>query len=129
MIRRRITAAAALLLLLAGAGAAQRQASRRVRFARGATSAVVEGAVIRGDRDRYVVAARAGQRLRLAITSLEDNAVFQLYAPGQRPLRGAGEADDARRWSGLLPRTGDYVVVVGGTRGNASYRLTVSIRP
>ena len=129
MIRRRFTAAAALLLLLAGAGAARQQASRRVRFARGATSAVVEGAVIRGDRDRYVVAARAGQRLQLAITSREDNAVFQLYAPGGRPLRGAGEMDDARRWAGAPPATGDYVVVVGGTRGNASYRLTVSIRP
>jgi hypothetical protein len=127
MIRRHLFVILALLLA-AGAGSSQEHV-RRVRFARGASSAVVEGAVARGDRDRYLVHARAGQRLQLSITSLEDNAVFQLRSPGARRfLRGVGEMDDAKRWSGVLPATGDYEVVVGGTRGNASYRLAVAVR-
>lgn len=129
MIHRRLAAACALLALLAGAGAAQQDTVRRVRFARGASSAVLQGSVVRGERDRFVVGARAGQRLSVSVASPEENAVFQIARPGGRGyLPRAGETDDARRWSGALPATGDYVVVVGGTRGNATYRLTVGIR-
>jgi hypothetical protein len=43
-------------------------------------------------------------------------------------LSGAGEEDDAMNWSGELPEDAEYVIVVGGTRGNASYKLTLSIK-
>jgi hypothetical protein len=117
-----------LLALVLGAGAVQEQA-RRIRFARGSTSATVEGAVVRGERQVYLLGARAGQRMEVRVVSPERNTVFQLYAPGRGgALPGAGEADDATTWSGTLPRGGDYRLVVGGTRGNASYTLHVSIR-
>lgn len=117
-----------LLALLLGAFLAQ-DAPRRIRFARGAISAVVEGAVVRGERAVYLAGARAGQRMRVQVTSPENNAVFQLRGPGGvGMLPGAGEGDDATAWSGVLPRSGDYRVVVGGTRGNAEYRLRVEIR-
>ena len=117
-----------LLALLLGAFVAQ-DAPRRIRFARGATSAVVDGAVLRGERAVYLVWARAGQRMRVQVTSPEDNAVFQLRGPGRGgTLPGADETDDATAWSGVLPRSGDYRIVVGGTRGNAGYRLRVEIR-
>jgi hypothetical protein len=29
---------------------------------------------------------------------------------------------------GVLPSTGKYLIVVGGTRGNATYKLTLAIR-
>ncbi len=108
-----------------------------IRFARGASEAVVTGAVIRGERLLYSIDLRAGQRLTLGITAAESNAVFQLYAPGARPERrdygvevvgkalpGAAEGDDATLWTGILPRTGSYLVVVGPTRGNATFSLT-----
>ncbi|MEW5928477.1 MAG: hypothetical protein AB1941_13495 [Gemmatimonadota bacterium] len=117
-----------LLALLLGAFLAQ-DAPRRIRFARGATSAVVEGAVVRGERAVYLARARAGQRMNVRVTSPEDNAVFQLRGPGGvGTLPGAGETDDATAWSGVLPRSGDYRIVVGGTRGNAGYTLRVEIR-
>ena len=117
-----------LLALVLGAAAAQ-DATRRIRFARGATSATVEGAVVRGERAAYLVGARAGQRMRVRVASPERNAVFQLHGPGKvGALPGAGETDDATAWSGVLPRSGDYRIVVGGTRGNAEYRLRVEIR-
>jgi hypothetical protein len=117
------------LLLAVTLGAAAQDTPRRIRFARGSSSAAVEGAVLRGERAVYLVGARAGQQMRVRVASPEENAVFQLHAPGRGgTLRGAGETDDATAWSGALPRTGDYRIVVGGTRGNASYTLHVAIR-
>lgn len=136
----RLPILAAALALPAGQALAQAEPVP-VRFARGASSAVLEGAAVRGGRDLYVVEARAGQRLDLRVTSLERNAVIQVWEPGARrrwseglldvegrALPGAGEGDDTRAWSGTLPRSGAYLVVVGSSRGNASYRLAVSIR-
>ena len=102
---------------------------RKVRFARGTSSTTIRGAVIRGDRDRYYVGAKRGQTMTVKITSLEKNAVFQIYFAGeQESLPGAGEEDDAMKWSGELPADNEYVIVVGGTRGNASYTLTISVK-
>lgn len=102
---------------------------QKVRFARGSSSTTISGAVVRGDRDRYYLGAKKGQTMSVKITSLEDNAVFQIFLPGeQEALSGAGEEDDATKWSGALPEDAEYVIVVGGTRGNATYKLTVSIK-
>jgi hypothetical protein len=102
---------------------------QKIRFAKGSSSTTISGAVIRGDRDRYYVGAKKGQTMSVKITSLEDNAVFQIFLPGeQEALSGAGEEDDAMQWSGELPEDAEYVIVVGGTRGNATYKLTVSIK-
>jgi hypothetical protein len=108
--------------------AAAEGVTSRVRFARGSSSATMKGAVIRGERDIYIVGANGGQSMSVTIASLERNAVFQIEAPGGNELRGASETDDAVRWSGPLPASGDYRIIVGGTRGNASYTLRVSIR-
>jgi hypothetical protein len=101
---------------------------KRLRFAKGKSSATVSGGVIRGDQDTYLIGARQGQTMGVVITSPEKNAVFQVQAPDGEFLQNAGEEDDATNWTGNLPESGDYKIVVGGTRGNASYRLTVSIR-
>jgi hypothetical protein len=112
-----------------------------IRFEQGASGKDLSGAVIRGERSLYSLDARSGQRLNVSISAAEDNAVFQIYGPGARAERrdygveilggktlpGAGEGDDAKKWSGFLPDTGMYLVVVGPTRGNATYTLTVLI--
>ena len=49
-------------------------------------------------------------------------------AVGGRTLRGAGEGEDTRRWTGQLQESGAHLIVVGGTRGNAGYRVTVTIQ-
>ena len=102
--------------------------NKRLRFARGKSSTVVSGAVVRGDRDTYTLGARAGQILGVKIASNEKNAVFQIQDSDGNFLTGVGESDDATNWSGKLPIDGDYKIIVGGTRGNASYRMTVSIK-
>ena len=101
---------------------------KKIQFARGSSSATVSGAVIRGERDRYYLGAKKGQTMSVKITSEEDNAVFQVFLPGEEEaLPGAADGDDAKDWSGELPRDAEYVIVVGGTRGNASYTMKVSI--
>ncbi len=95
-------------------------------------STVVSNAVVRGDRDRYYFKAKAGQPISLAITSLEDNAVFQLsYQQGGlwQAIPGTGEELEARVWYGVLPpsQANQYRIDVGGTRGNATYDLFVGI--
>ncbi len=95
----------------------------RVKFDRGASSKTVKDSVIRGARDIYLLGANKGQQMNLNITSLEDNAVFDILSPNGQTLQ-----QEARNWSGKLPQNGDYQIVVGGTRGNATYELTTEIK-
>jgi hypothetical protein len=102
---------------------------KRIRFSQGSNSTTISGTVVRGERDRYILGAKEGQKMTVRIRSMEDNAVFQIYFPGeQESLEGAGEGDDAKSWSGDLPATTDYIIVVGGSRGNARYKLEVKIQ-
>jgi len=112
-----------------------------IKFKRGSYSGTVSGSVVRGDRDQYSLMAFAGQWMEVKISSPEDNAVFQLsiysYGTGEYvQLEGAKDEDDAKHWYGKLPTPGcskdgkqnAVNIVVGGTRGNTSYDLTVTIK-
>src|SRR3954468_8008464 len=125
-MKLRVLFAAMLLLITTVETFASRDRTRRIRLESGRTTKVIKDAVVRGDRDRYILHARAGQTLLVHITSEENNAVFDIYRPGgKRALENAQESMD---WSGALPRSGDYIIEVGGTRGNASYTLEVTVR-
>ncbi len=100
------------------------QAPRVVSFEPGASAAVVSDAVVRGNRHTYTIAAGQGQTMELLITSLEDNAVFDLLDPSGNVLE-----QGVTNSTTVLPADGVYRVVVGGTRGNASYELTIVIPP
>jgi hypothetical protein len=102
-------------------------APQRIAFAPGATSAAVEGAVVRGERTVYVLWASAGQQMRVTLSSLEQNGAVVITAPDGQPLPAAEPGADANGWLGTLPATGDYLLEVGPTRGNVTYRLEVSI--
>jgi len=113
-----------------------------VRFPAGAFAAEVTGGVPLGKRDCFTIDAGAGQTLSVTQrTALDDNIVFQLYPPGWKirrgpegtdisgaALQGAGAGDDARTWSGTLPSKGDYLIVVGATRGGGEYRIRIEVR-
>ena len=68
----------------------------------------------------------------------EGNIVLQLYRPpwtiAPSPdgpvvrgtaLKGAEEGRDAGEWSGRLPATGAYLLVLGTSRGGGEYRVRV----
>jgi hypothetical protein len=102
--------------------------TKRVKFPRGKSSATVSGAVLRGGLDTYIVGAKSGQMMYTKIASLENNAVFSIKGPDGEYLQDVGEEDDRMDAASDLPYDGDYKIIVGGTRGNASYKLTVSIK-
>jgi hypothetical protein len=110
---------------------------KEIHFNPGSTTAVVKESVIRGERDFYYLTAKAGQEMEVEIKAIEKNAAFSIYQPGYKiaadeikgkTLPGAGEEDDATQWKGKLPVSGKYLFVIGGTRGNATYELKVTIR-
>ena len=106
----------------------QKNRVKRIRFAPGAYSATIEDAVVRGTRDIYLVNAGKGQTMTVKIVSLENNAVFAVTAPPNKAGQRRTLIPETVQWSSKLPATGDYQIVVGGTRGNASYKLQVAIQ-
>ena len=102
---------------------AQQSRTQRIRFARGSNSRTVQSAVVRGTRDTYLLSARAGQTMNVSISSVENNAVFDVVAPNGRTLK-----TETTSFTGSLRAAGDYKIVIGGTRGNATYTLQVSIK-
>ena len=126
--------------LLTGVGEAG--VNQEVEFPSGKTSVLIEQSVIRGESDQYFLTAKAGQKMEVSITALEKNAAFAIYQPGYKAgkdedgileikgtsLKGAGEGEDATAWEGVLPASGKYLILVGPTRGNATYKLKITIR-
>ena len=102
--------------------------TKRIKFAKGKSSAVLANSVIRGDEDTYLIRAKGGQKMSVKISSVERNAAFFIEKPGGGFLENAGEGDDQTIWKGTLPGDGDYKIIVAGTRGNATYKLSVTIK-
>lgn len=96
---------------------------RRIEFAPGTTSTLLEDSVVRGERHRYLVNAAANQTMTLSVSALENNAAFDVIAPNGETLK-----QEVTEATITLPTTGDYAVVIGGTRGNATYKLQVEIK-
>ena len=133
-----------LAVLLAGAfltGVGQAAVVQEVHFAKGKNSTLIKQSVIRGESDQYFLTAKAGQKMAVSLTALEKNAAFTIYQPGYQAgkdeagileikgvtLKGAGEGEDATAWKGDLPGSGKYLILVGPTRGNATYKLKITI--
>ncbi len=95
----------------------------RVRIAPGASGATVNASVVRGSRDTFLVAAKRGQTMNVRITSLEKNAVFDIQGPNGNVIKTG-----ATSWNSTLSASGDYRIIVGGTRGNASYSLRLKVK-
>ncbi len=104
---------------------------KSLHFAHGKNSAIVSGDVVRGDTDVYLIRVHSGQVISVDLSSLEDNAAFDLLEPrarGSKKENDITEGSDITTWKGTLSKTGTYKVVVGGTRGNTSYKLQVTVQ-
>lgn len=97
-------------------------ANKTVRFGKGRSSASYSNSVIRGERDTYNLRAGAGQFMTVSITSVEDNASFQIVAPN-----GTDLVLDDTYWRGELPRDGNYKIIIGSGRGNATYTVNFKV--
>jgi len=78
--------------------------------------------VVLGTRNIHRFEADQGQLAAMSISSLEDNAEFAVYGPGGEAIRRNETSTDIH-----LPLTGEYMIVVGPSRGNATYTLSLGI--
>lgn len=98
-----------------------------IRFAVGPLDVSLDGAVINGERDRYSLNMLAGEILSVVISSLEGNASFSIIGPDQNPMPGTEEYKSTIQWSIPIPADGAYAILVGPTRGNATYTLMIQV--
>ena len=121
----------ALLLLAesapgsAPAGDVRREAvtvDRAIRFRRGASSALVSGAIRRGQEHWYRVAAGEGREMTVVLQT-KGRASFTVYTP-EGPAR---YAEGETMWHGMLLRTGEYLIQVGAET-NSAYNLEVWVK-
>jgi hypothetical protein len=65
--------------------------------------------------------------MTLRVTSDKKNARFGLYAPGMELVEGAQTVD---KWSGKLPKSGDYEIIVfpEDEHTNTKFTLDITIR-
>ena len=115
-----VTVAAAVALGTAGTGAASAGVLSEIHFQPGTNGAVVSSSVVRADVDAWFVDAYAGQVLSLDLTSIETNAVYDIYSPSGDLICREETASSI-----VLPESGEYLIAVSGTRGNATYELSV----
>ncbi|WP_137455130.1 hypothetical protein [Halomicronema hongdechloris] len=81
----------------------------------------VEEQVAMGERKIYRLDGNIGQQIVLDLTSLNNNAVFDVVSPDGNLLMHRAVVADVP-----LSTSGAYYVVVSSEHGDASYRLTVS---
>lgn len=106
----------------------QSDRTKRIKFAKGKSSATVKDSVLRDEIHYYLVKVGKGQKMTVKVTSLEKNASFRILKPSGEYVQGAGEMDEPQNWSGEVSESGDYKIEVAADRGNATYRLTVSVK-
>ena len=108
--------------------------STRVKFPPGRTTVVSNGRTTGGPSESggmdpvgYLLRANKGQTMTLHLTSAKKNAVFGLYAPGIDLIEGAQNVKD---WTGELPKTGDYEIIVfpEDEHTNTNFTLEIAIR-
>jgi|GEM_PF-1215037 len=139
-MKRRINVAAVCalaLVALLGTGAGAQEVGEtetrdrgQVRFARGSSSAEVEGNLRRGVRDQYLIRARPGQVMTVRLESDDPLMGFDLFVTEGLGAEPVTEADKLQReWSGKLPRGDEYYLNVMTAGKGAGYRFVVRIEP
>jgi hypothetical protein len=126
--------AVALLTLLLFVPTAASVKTIRVKFPKGRTTVILKGRTTGGpsesggmDPIAYRLRAREGQQMTLHLTSTKKNAVFGVYAPGMELIDTGENATD---WSGTLPKSGDYEIMVYPTdeMTDTTFTLEVTVR-
>jgi hypothetical protein len=118
-----------LLLVLASivpASVAEAQAVERITFPPGATSVNLAGNLDNGAVKQYVLRAMAGQLMTVGAAFVAYPYQISVLDSNNRLL---GVADAGSSWSGFLPVTGDYFLIVrpGVTNARVFYNFVLSI--
>ena len=107
--------------------------TKPLQFAKGASSATVQDS-LKGDATiDYTLRARAGQTMRVTLTTSNGANYFNVLPPGSDDVAIFIGSTEGNEWSGTLPADGEYKIRVylmrsAARRGEtANYTLTVGI--
>jgi len=105
--------------------------TEQVRFAKGASSAAVNGAIKADGGVSYALTVRAGQTLKVSLRTRNASARYNVIAPGvDQPLFNGSNARD---YAGKTPVAGAYRIIVYMTEDaamrneTADYVLTIGV--
>jgi hypothetical protein len=134
MMKKAFVTVLVLSCLFVAAQAAQAQCGgkaepNRISFKQGTHSSTLKGKVKRDEQAEYIFGAAAGQGISIDVVSVPANTItVEVQTPGGEnfELQSSGT-----KWTGTLPATGDYFMIVklagGCGPSRASYVLTLSI--
>jgi len=128
-IAKKITTVFLLLMMLTAASGVRAQCSR-LTFAKGRTTAVINGKVDKNKHACYDLHAREGQRMTVHLTSAGKRARFSI-APNDYDADFLDGANGVTDWEGELGSAsgnGNFSIVVEGPRAGATFTLEVTIR-
>lgn len=116
-----------LLLLSFSATHAQGRTIKRLKFSVGTSSAIVKGTITKGEEVAYKLEAKKGQRMRVKlIGKAKNNDVVLAAIDGPNGEQLINDMETS--WSGKLPGTGQYSIVIGMIESKSgSYTLEVII--
>jgi hypothetical protein len=84
---------------------------RRIEFAKGRSSVTVSGTLSNGQEMDHVFKARAGQSVKLGVTSNPRGNLFEFRIKGDG-FEVETDYDSYTEYSFIAPETGDYLVFV-----------------
>jgi hypothetical protein len=117
-------------IFLIGAAAAQAQdgyrVSKRISFKKGEISSSIKGSISsRLEGHKYFFRVRKGQTVLIKLISSRKDLTFYLMDEEGNSM---AEEVELREWTGELPETGDYHLVIGSKhKGVAKYTLFIQI--
>ncbi len=101
---------------------------RRIAFAPGTDSAVVQSTIPPGGMDRWILGAQAGQTMSVQLSFSAGSGVLIVYGADGNVLQS--DHAGASTFNGTLPSTQDYYLDVRGDPNvQTNYALTVTIPP
>ncbi len=107
--------------------------TEQVQFAKGATSAKVEGAITGYEAVDYLLRASQGQSMNISMATDNTASYFNILSPGETEVAFFNGSVGENRFEGELPVTGDYRIRVymmrSAARRNevANYRLEMTV--
>ena len=102
--------------------------SERVRFAPGATSAVVEGSITGYESVDYLLRISAGQSLNVSMATDNGANYFNVLPPGETEVAMFIGSTSGNQFEGVAPASGDYRVRVYLMRSAARRNETANYR-
>jgi len=97
-----------------------------IRFRQGGTSAYAQKSIDNGKQHRYTVRALEGQSLCLNVSSPNNDVYLEVKGlQDSQQLLWAGA--QATSWTGLLPKTQDYLITLTTSNPGTTYFLAVEV--